>query len=50
MVMAPGQTCLDLSQLERRLREAEVPYTGGENPTHRPIGRGYAVPIEREDQ
>ena len=50
MVMGPGQTCLDISRLEKRLRELGVPYTGGENPTHEPKGGAYAYPIEREEK
>lgn len=44
-VMASGQTCLDLARLERRLRDSDVPYTGGAAPTAQAIGRGYAMPV-----
>lgn len=44
-VMGGGAQCLDLERLERRLIEADVPFTGGKAPTHEPIdeGRYFAV-------
>lgn len=44
MVMGPGQQCLDITALEKRLVEGGVPFTNGPLATHEPIGRGYAKP------